>query len=109
MLDLLCLVRTDASLSRSSSLVYPKVAIQFGLPRALFDVQRNIWLLLAEFAASTVSLPLPDISFDCQTVTVPEDLFAYNDDDDDDDDDAGDGPRPGRESESGRTTTEIAV
>ncbi len=42
---------------------------------------------LAEFAASTVSLPLPDISFDCQTVTVPEDLFAYNDDDDDDDDD----------------------
>ena len=42
---------------------------------------------LAEFAASTVSLPLPDISFDCQTVTVPEDLFAYDDDDNDDDDD----------------------
>jgi hypothetical protein len=35
---------------------------------------------LAEFAASTVSLPLPDISFDCQTATVPEDLFAYDDD-----------------------------
>jgi hypothetical protein len=35
---------------------------------------------LAEFAASNVSLPLPDISFDCQTATVPEDLFAYDDD-----------------------------
>lgn len=35
---------------------------------------------LAEFAASTVSLPLPDISFDCQTAAVPEDLFAYDDD-----------------------------
>ena len=35
---------------------------------------------LAEFAASTFSLPLPDISFDCQTATVPEDLFAYDDD-----------------------------
>lgn len=35
---------------------------------------------LSEFAASTVSLPLPDISFDCQTATVPEDLFAYDDD-----------------------------
>lgn len=35
---------------------------------------------LAEFAASTVSLPLQDISFDCQTATVPEDLFAYDDD-----------------------------
>jgi hypothetical protein len=35
---------------------------------------------LAEFTASTVSLPLPDISFDCQTATVPEDLFAYDDD-----------------------------
>ena len=29
------------SLSRSSSLVYPKVAIQFGLPRALFDVREG--------------------------------------------------------------------
>ena len=35
---------------------------------------------LAEFAASTFSLPLPDISFDCQTATVLEDLFAYDDD-----------------------------
>jgi hypothetical protein len=35
---------------------------------------------LAEFTASTISLPLPDISFDCQTATVPEDLFAYDDD-----------------------------
>jgi hypothetical protein len=35
---------------------------------------------LAEFAVSTVSLPLPDISFDCQTASVPEDLFAYDDD-----------------------------
>jgi hypothetical protein len=35
---------------------------------------------LAEFAPSTVSLPLPDISFDCQTASVPEDLFAYDDD-----------------------------
>jgi hypothetical protein len=35
---------------------------------------------LTEFAASTISLPLPDISFDCQTATVPEDLFAYDDD-----------------------------
>ena len=40
---------------------------------------------LAEFTASTVSLSLPDILFDCQTVTMPEDLFAYDDDDDDDD------------------------
>jgi hypothetical protein len=35
---------------------------------------------LAEYAVSTVSLPLPDFSFDCQTATVPEDLFAYEDD-----------------------------
>ncbi|KAI0251539.1 hypothetical protein BJV78DRAFT_1313445 [Lactifluus subvellereus] len=35
---------------------------------------------LAEYAVSTVSLPLPDFSFDCQTATVPEDLFAYDDD-----------------------------
>ncbi len=35
---------------------------------------------LAECTASTVSLPLPDISFDCQTATMPEDLFAYDDD-----------------------------
>jgi hypothetical protein len=35
---------------------------------------------LTEFATSTISLPLPDISFDCQTATVPEDLFAYDDD-----------------------------
>ena len=35
---------------------------------------------LTEFAASAISLPLPDISFDCQTATVPEDLFAYDDD-----------------------------
>jgi hypothetical protein len=35
---------------------------------------------LTEFTASTISLPLPDISFDCQTATVPEDLFAYDDD-----------------------------
>src|SRR6266566_3204449 len=41
-------MRTDASLFRSSSLVYPTVAIQFGLPIALFDVQRNIWLLLRD-------------------------------------------------------------
>src|SRR6266478_668476 len=39
-------MRTDASLFRSSNPVYPKVVIQFGLPRALFDVQRSIWLLL---------------------------------------------------------------
>ena len=70
MLDLLCLVRTDASLSRSSSLVYPKVAIQFGLPRALFDVQRNIWLLLRNLQPPPFRYTLPDISFDCQTVTV---------------------------------------
>ena len=45
---------------------------------------------LAEFAASTVSLPLSTrhFLFDCQTVNhVPEDLFAYDDDDNDDDDD----------------------
>jgi hypothetical protein len=35
---------------------------------------------LAEYAVSSVSLPLPDFSFDCQTATVPEDLFAYDDD-----------------------------
>lgn len=35
---------------------------------------------LAECAASTVSLPLPDFSFDCQTASVSEDLFAYDDD-----------------------------
>jgi hypothetical protein len=35
---------------------------------------------LAEYAVSTVSLPLPEFSFDCQTATVPEDLFAYDDD-----------------------------
>ncbi|KAI0301466.1 hypothetical protein BC826DRAFT_989815 [Russula brevipes] len=35
---------------------------------------------LAEYATSTVSLPLPDFSFDCQTAAVPEDLFAYDDD-----------------------------
>lgn len=46
MLDLLCLMRTDASLIISSSLVCPMVAIQFGLPRELFYVRRNIWLLL---------------------------------------------------------------
>jgi len=35
---------------------------------------------LAEGATSTVSLTLPEFSFDCQTATVPEDLFAYEDD-----------------------------
>jgi len=35
---------------------------------------------LVDCTASAVSLPLPDISFDCQTATVPEDLFAYEDD-----------------------------
>jgi hypothetical protein len=34
---------------------------------------------LMECAASTISLPLPDL-FDCQTAAVPEDLFAYDDD-----------------------------
>ncbi|KAI0259976.1 hypothetical protein BC834DRAFT_973780 [Gloeopeniophorella convolvens] len=37
---------------------------------------------LAESASSAVSLPLPELSFDCQTATVPEDLFAYDDDTD---------------------------
>jgi len=35
---------------------------------------------LAECAASTPSLSLPDFSFDCQTATVPDDLFAYDED-----------------------------
>ena len=35
---------------------------------------------LVECAASTISLPLPDCSFDCQTAAVSEDLFAYDDD-----------------------------
>jgi hypothetical protein len=35
---------------------------------------------LVECAASTISLSLPDCSFDCQTAVVPEDLFAYDDD-----------------------------
>jgi hypothetical protein len=35
---------------------------------------------LAEYVVSTVSLPLPDFLFDCQMATVPEDLFAYEDD-----------------------------
>ncbi|KAI0293618.1 hypothetical protein B0F90DRAFT_1821972 [Multifurca ochricompacta] len=35
---------------------------------------------LADCAPSPISLTLPDFSFDCQTATVPEDLFAYDDD-----------------------------
>ena len=35
---------------------------------------------LAECMGSAISLPLQEPSFDCQTATVPEDLFAYDDD-----------------------------
>ena len=35
---------------------------------------------LIECSPSTLSTSLPDFSFDCQTATVPEDLFAYDDD-----------------------------
>jgi hypothetical protein len=35
---------------------------------------------LMESSTSSVSTSLPDFSFDCQTATVPDDLFAYDDD-----------------------------
>jgi hypothetical protein len=35
---------------------------------------------LMEFSTSSISTSLPDFSFDCQTATVPDDLFAYDDD-----------------------------
>jgi hypothetical protein len=35
---------------------------------------------LAENGVSTISLSLPNFSFDCQTATASEDLFAYDDD-----------------------------
>jgi hypothetical protein len=35
---------------------------------------------LMQCTTSAVSPSLPDFSFDCQTATVPEDLFAYDDD-----------------------------
>lgn len=38
---------------------------------------------LTDSPSSTISLPLPELSsFDCQTATVPEDLFAYDDEPD---------------------------
>ena len=87
MLNLLCLVRTDASLSRSSSLCLPQGGYTVWIAQSTLRRTEEHMASLAEFAASTISLPLPDISFDCQTVTVPQDLFPYDDDDNDDDND----------------------
>ena len=80
------LVRTDPSLSRSSSLVYPKRGwYSLDCPEHSSTYRGTYGFSLAEFAASTVSLPLPDITVGLPNrIRATEDLFAYNDDDDDD-------------------------